>query len=197
MTILPNPKNRPQRSGCDEQVLTGQGSDRAGLQVGKSVFLPNRHFLLHHPAHFLALGFGSGLVPKVPGTFGSLAALPLYAALMWLPLPLELAIIAALFFLGIPICRKAGAALGVTDHGSIVWDEIIAMLLVLSLTPPHWTWWLAAFLLFRLYDIGKPFPICLCDTRLPGGLGVMFDDLIAALYTIASLQVLQWLIAIW
>jgi len=83
--------------------------------------------------------------------------------------------------------------MGVSDHGSIVWDEIVAMLLVLEFTPLAWTWWVAAFALFRLFDIRKPFPIRQCDAQLKGGFGVMFDDLLAAIYAIASLKALQWL----
>lgn len=158
---------------------------------------PDARFLLQHPAHFLALGFGSGLAPKAPGTFGTLLALPLYPLLMPLPLPLQLALIAALFALGIPICQKAGEALGVSDHGSIVWDEIVAMLLVLAFTPPLWIWWLVAFALFRLFDIWKPAPIRQMDARLKGGLGVMLDDLLAAIYSIAALQGILWLTTRW
>ena len=154
---------------------------------------PDRHFLLRHPAHFLALGCGTGLAAKAPGTIGTLAALPLFGALMLLPEASHLAVIALLFLIGIPICQIAGNGLGVSDHGSSVWDEIVAMLLVLEFTPRHWTWWLAAFLLFRLFDIWKPFPIRQCDARLKGGFGVMFDDLLAALYAIALLKGLQWL----
>lgn len=157
---------------------------------------PDAHFLVRHPAHFFALGFGSGLAPKAPGTFGTLLALPLYPLIMPLPPALQLALIAVLFAIGIPICQKAGDALGVSDHGSIVWDEIVAMLLVLAFTPPHWGWWLAAFALFRLFDIWKPAPIRQCDARLKGGFGVMFDDLLAALYSIASLFALQWLMTL-
>lgn len=154
---------------------------------------PDTHFLLRHPAHLLALGFGSGLVPQAPGTSGTLAGLPLFAALMLLPEPLHLPVIAALFVIGIPLCQKTGDALGVSDHSSIVWDEIVAMLLVLEFTPRSWPWWAAAFVLFRLFDIWKPFPIRQCDARLKGGFGVMFDDLLAALYAIAALKALQWL----
>lgn len=154
---------------------------------------PDLRFLLRHPAHFLALGFGTGLAPKAPGTVGTLAGLPLFTALMLLPEASHLPVIALLFLAGIPICQVAGNALGVSDHGGIVWDEIVAMLLVLEFTPRHWAWWAAAFLLFRLFDIWKPFPIRQCDARLKGGFGVMFDDLLAALYAIAALKALQWL----
>jgi len=158
---------------------------------------PDLRFLLRHPAHFLGLGFGSGLAPHAPGTYGTLAALPLYAGLAWLPPSAQLAVIALLFLAGIPICRKTGTALGVADHGGIVWDEIVAMLLVLTCVPPTWAWWLAALLLFRLFDIWKPYPIRQFDARLKGGFGVMFDDLLAALYAIAVLEALQWLTTRW
>jgi phosphatidylglycerophosphatase A len=154
---------------------------------------PDARFLFRHPVYLLALGFGSGLAPKAPGTFGTLVGLPLFAALMLLPQASHLIVIVLLFLAGIPICQKAGEALGVSDHGSIVWDEIVAMLLVLEFTPRAWPWWLAAFVLFRLFDIWKPFPIRQCDARLKGGFGVMFDDLLAALYAIASLKALLWL----
>jgi len=154
---------------------------------------PDPRFLLRHPAHLLALGFGAGLAPKAPGTFGTLVGLPLFAVLLLLPSSLHLPVIVLLFIAGIPICQKAGDALGVADHGSIVWDEIVAMLLVLEFTPRTWLWWAAAFLLFRLFDIWKPFPIRQCDARMEDGFGVMFDDLLAALYAIATLKVLLWL----
>jgi phosphatidylglycerophosphatase A len=154
---------------------------------------PDSRFLIRHPAHLLALGFGSGLARHAPGTFGTLVGLPLFAALMPLPEPVRLMVIGLLFLIGIPICRKTGDALGVVDHGSIVWDEIVAMLLVLEFTPRNWAWWLIAFALFRLFDIWKPAPIRQFDAHLKGGFGVMFDDLLAAIYAIATLKALQWL----
>ncbi|CAG0953667.1 phosphatidylglycerophosphatase A [Methylophilaceae bacterium] len=154
---------------------------------------PDWKFLLRNPAHFFALGFGAGLSWIAPGTLGTLVALPLFALLMQAPELVHYTTIAVLFVLGIPLCGIAGASLGVPDHGSIVWDEIVAMLLVLEFTPLAWQWWVAAFLLFRLFDIWKPFPIRQFDARLKGGFGVMFDDLLAAVYAIAALKALQWL----
>lgn len=154
--------------------------------------LPDRHFLLRHPAHFLALGFGSGLARKGPGTCGTLIALPLFGLLMLLPEASHLPILAALFLAGIPLCGIAGRNLGVDDHGCIVWDEIVAFMLVLEFTPNAWEWWLYAFLLFRLFDIWKPFPIRTLDRQVHGGLGVMLDDLLAAIYAIAVLKGAQW-----
>ena len=154
---------------------------------------PNFKLLLSHPAHFCALGFGSGLAKKAPGTFGTLAGLPLFLLIAGLDFYTQLIIIAGLFLIGIYFCEKTGQALGISDHGSIVWDEIVAIMLVLTVTPYQWQWWLAAFLLFRLFDIWKPAPIRQCDAKIKGGLGVMLDDLLAAVYAIISLSALQWL----
>lgn len=154
---------------------------------------PDRRFLLQRPAHFFALGFGAGLSHIAPGTLGTVVALPLFALLMQTPELVHYTTIAVLFVLGIQCCEIAGRNLGVADHGGIVWDEIVAMLLVLQFTPLSWQWWLVAFLLFRLFDIWKPFPIRQFDARLKGGFGVMFDDLLAAIYAIAAIKALQWL----
>ena len=154
---------------------------------------PDWKFLLQRPAHFFALGFGTGLSKIAPGTLGTLVALPLFAILMQAPELVHYTTILVLFVLGIPLCEVAGKNLGVSDHGSIVWDEIVAMLLVLEFTPLAWQWWVVAFLLFRLFDIWKPFPIRQCDAKLKGGFGVMFDDLLAAIYAIITLKALQWL----
>jgi len=156
---------------------------------------PNVQFLLQHPAHFFGLGFGSGLAPKAPGTFGTLVGYPLFWLISVYALSTQLIIISALFLIGIYFCGVTGKALGVSDHGGIVWDEIVAMMLVLAFTPNQWQWWLVAFLLFRLFDIWKPFPIRQFDAKLKNGFGVMFDDLLAAIYAIISLQGLLWAVA--
>ena len=153
---------------------------------------PDTKFLLAHPAHFFALGFGSGLLPKAPGTFGTLIGLPLFWLISGYTLHTQLLIITALFLLGIYFCHKTGQDLGVADHGSIVWDEIVAMMLVLSIAGNTWSLWLIAFLLFRLFDIWKPYPICYFDANLKNGFGVMFDDLLAAIYTILVMKFIVW-----
>ncbi|UDM18120.1 phosphatidylglycerophosphatase A [Vogesella sp. XCS3] len=150
---------------------------------------PDVRFLLRHPAHFLALGFGSGLITPAPGTWGSIAALPLAAGLhlagaqgvmlAWLALPL--------FVLGVWVCGVTGRALGVADSGHIVWDEIVAMLLVLAAVPATPVAWLAALLVFRVFDIVKPWPIRWLDARVHGGFGVMLDDVVAALFAVLVL----------
>ena len=155
---------------------------------------PHFKFLTAHPAHFFGLGFGSGLAPKAPGTFGTLVGLPLFWLISGYTLAVQLGIVAILFIIGVYVCDKTGKALGVADHGAIVWDEIVAMMLVLAFSPPSWLNWVVAFGLFRLFDIWKPFPIRQFDAKLKNGFGVMFDDLLAAIYAILSLKVILWII---
>lgn len=156
---------------------------------------PNLQLLLRHPAHFFGLGFGSGLAPKAPGTFGTLVGYPLFWLISVYALSTQLIIISGLFIVGIYFCDMTGKALGVSDHGGIVWDEIVAMMLVLAFTPNQWQWWLMAFLLFRLFDIWKPYPIRQFDAKLKNGFGVMFDDLLAAIYAIIGIQGFLWAVA--
>jgi phosphatidylglycerophosphatase A len=158
---------------------------------------PDIKFLLSHPAHFFALGFGSGLTPKAPGTFGTLVAFPLFWLIYNFSFYTQLIIIFALFLFGIYVCDKTGKALGVSDHGAIVWDEIVAMMLVLTIANLHWIFCLLAFLLFRLFDIWKPFPINYFDAKLKNGFGVMFDDLLAAIYAMASLLLISYFYLYW
>lgn len=149
-------------------------------------------FLFAHPAHFLALGFGAGLAPKAPGTVGTLVAFPLY----WLLAenPFFWVWIAVFLAVGVWACGVAGRNLGVHDHGGLVWDEVAAFLMVLPFAPPSLPGFVLAFALFRLFDIWKPFPIGWLDARVPGGLGVMLDDVLAAGYAILCLMGLsQWM----
>lgn len=153
---------------------------------------PDWRLLFSHPAHFFALGFGSGLMPKGPGTAGTLVAFPLYWALA--PLMndfLFLLFLLAAFMIGISICDKTSRALGAEDHGGIVWDEIVAFMLVLFFTPAGIYWQILAFVLFRFFDIVKPQPIKYFDQNLHGGVGVMFDDLLAAVYALLCLAFIR------
>jgi len=146
---------------------------------------PSAAFLLAHPAHFLALGFGTGLAPLAPGTVGTLLAIPLYAALeRWLsPLGI-LALVPALFALGVWACGRTGRDLAAADHSGMNWDEIVAYLLVLVFTPAGFAWQAFAFVAFRGFDILKPPPIRHFDRTLKGGFGVMLDDILAAFYAL-------------
>lgn len=150
---------------------------------------PDVAFLLRHPAHFIALGGGSGLVPRAPGTAGTLLGFPLFALTGGLAPPVQLAALATAFALGVWACARTGRALGVADPGAIVWDEVVAFALVLFFTPAGWAWQAAAFALFRFFDIVKPPPIRQFDRRWKNGFGVMFDDLLAAFYTLLVLAV--------
>ncbi|MGZ5105988.1 MAG: phosphatidylglycerophosphatase A family protein [Usitatibacter sp.] len=144
---------------------------------------PDARFLVSHPAHFIALGFGSGLAPRAPGTFGTLAAFPLYWLLATVLPPLAIAYAAIpLFFLGVWACERTGRDLGVQDHGSMVWDEIVAFLPLLAVSSADIRLQLVAFALFRLFDIWKPYPIREIERRVKGGMGVMVDDVFAAFY---------------
>ncbi len=149
----------------------------------------NWSFVLKHPAHFLAFGFGVGLIPFAPGTFGTLLAFPIFAFLDPRLDPLAWVFaLAALFWVGVWATGRTGRALGVHDHGGMVFDETVAFLAVLFLTPRTLLWQAFAFLLFRLFDILKPPPIGYLDRKLKDGLGVMLDDLVAALFALLCLS---------
>jgi phosphatidylglycerophosphatase A len=144
---------------------------------------------LTNPIHFLALGFGSGLAPKAPGTFGTLAALPL-VVLLSLSTPFWLYIVLAVLgsVVGIWICGKAASDMGVHDDSSIVWDEVIGMMITMCAVPVSWQNIVVGFILFRLFDIAKPWPISYLDKNLHGGLGIMLDDVVAGLAALACMQ---------
>lgn len=162
------------------------------LESGQNTYIakPNGRFMLSHPAHILAQGFGSGLSKIMPGTSGTLFAWLAYAVLTsrWPNVftPFNWAVILAVgFAVGIWACSKTGRDLGIADHGSMVWDEIIAFWLVLLFVMPGGFWTqFSAFLLFRFFDMLKPAPIGYLDRHLKGGFGVMFDDIVAAFYTL-------------
>jgi phosphatidylglycerophosphatase A len=153
---------------------------------------PTLAFLFRHPAHMIALGFGAGLAPVAPGTFGTLLALPIAAALWaYANDAIFLGAIVALFALGVWAAAVTGRALGVPDHGAIVWDEVVAFLLVLFFVGRDGARVAVAFLLFRLFDVLKPPPIRQLDRSLKNGFGVMADDVVAALYTLLVIAAWQ------
>jgi len=146
---------------------------------------PTLRFLLRRPAHFIALGFGSGLAPFAPGTFGTLVAIPIAALLRAYASDVGfVAAIVLLFALGTWAADVTGRDLGVPDHGGIVVDEIVAFLIVLYFVGGDPLRQAFAFLLFRVFDIAKPPPIRQVDAALKNGIGVMVDDLLAAAYTL-------------
>lgn len=146
------------------------------------------------PVHFLAFGFGSGLSPFAPGTAGTLAAIPLYLLLVQLPLWGYVAVLLVMALVGIWICGESSRRLGVHDHGGIVWDEFAGFLLTMLAAPTGGVWIVVGFFLFRLFDIWKPWPIRLVDRDVPGGFGIMFDDILAGIYAWIALQVLARLV---
>ena len=150
--------------------------------------------LLRDPRHFLALGFGAGLAPRAPGTFGTLVAIPPYLLLAQLPWPVYLGVTLAAFLLGVYLCGFTSRALGVHDHGGIVWDEVVGFWVTMIALPPQWPLILAGFVLFRLFDIVKPWPVRIADARVSGGFGIMFDDLLAALYALGILHLLLYFV---
>jgi phosphatidylglycerophosphatase A len=150
--------------------------------------------LFSHPANLLALGFGTGLSRYAPGTVGSLLGLPLFLIMPKSALPYVL-ITGALFALGVYVCDACSQHLGVHDHPAIVWDEIVGMLITLFLVPAELLYMLLAFLMFRLFDILKPWPIGWIDARVHGGLGIMLDDVFAALFALAATHaIIRWLV---
>lgn len=142
--------------------------------------------------HLLALGFGSGLAPKAPGTFGTLVALPIVWLLSFAGTAWFVVFLVAGSLLGVYVCGKAAADAGEHDHGAIVWDEIMGFTLTMLLIPVTFTNLLIGFVLFRFFDIVKPWPIRWFDRRVHGGLGIMLDDLLAALPALGILHTLLY-----
>ncbi|MBT8048800.1 MAG: phosphatidylglycerophosphatase A [Xanthomonadales bacterium] len=146
-----------------------------------------RRVALSTPAGFLAFGFGSGLFRHAPGTMGTVAAIPFALVLKILPETVFWIVLASTFLAGIHICGVSSKRLGRHDPGGIVWDEMVAYWLTVAFLPMSWGWWLAAFLLFRFFDIVKPWPIRQLEKRFGGGLGIMLDDVIAAVFAMVIL----------
>ena len=151
--------------------------------------------LLRQPVHLLALGFGTGLVPRAPGTIATMFAVIPGWLLLPLPVLIRMALVAALALAGIWICGESSQQLETHDHSAIVWDEIVGFLAVTLVLPPEPLWWLAAFVLFRLFDIAKPWPVGYLDRRVGGGFGIMLDDLAAAGLTVVCLMLGRLVVA--
>ena len=149
--------------------------------------------LLRDPGHFLALGAGSGLMPKGPGTAGTVVGVLLYWVLADLDKAVYLGIVAALFVVGVPLCGRAAEALGAHDHPAIVWDEIVGYLLTMAFIGPSARGCVIAFIAFRVFDIFKPWPIRVLDRRVKGGIGIMLDDLLAAIFAGLTLVLIEYL----
>lgn len=148
--------------------------------------------LLLNPLHLLSLGFGSGLAPVAPGTFGTLVAVPFYLLLAQLSLPCYLLAVNLGFAIGVYICQYTSDALGVHDHGGIVWDEFVGYWITMIAVPFAWQWILLGFVLFRGFDIVKPWPVKIADKKIKGGFGIMLDDVLAGLYALACMHLVLW-----
>jgi phosphatidylglycerophosphatase A len=146
------------------------------------------------PVYFIAFGFGSGLMPIAPGTWGTLAAIPIYLLLMSFSPIVYLLVTAALFILGVWVSERVSRDLGEHDYSGIVWDEVIGYLLTMTCAPRGWVWMILGFLLFRVFDILKPYPISLIDRQVVGGFGIMLDDVLAAIPAWLILQGIAWVV---
>jgi phosphatidylglycerophosphatase A len=149
--------------------------------LAKKTANPSFKQLLCSPTLLLAFGFGSGLSPKAPGTIGTIAAIPLWWLLAQLPLASYLIVVLVSAIIGIYICGAAAKTLGVHDHGGIVWDEFVGFWIAMAALPVTWTSLILGFVLFRFFDIVKPWPISWLDKKVSGGFGIMIDDVIAGL----------------
>lgn len=151
--------------------------------------------ILKHPVHCLSLGLGLGASPWAPGTFGTLLGVPCYWLMKDLSLAAYLGVLVLLFAAGVWACHATARALGVHDHPAIVLDEVIGYLVTMAAAPVGWLWMAAGFVLFRLFDIWKPWPIRRLDRRVHGGFGIMVDDFVAGVYALLALQGAAWLLA--
>jgi phosphatidylglycerophosphatase A len=148
------------------------------------------HRVWRDPLFFLAFGFGSGLMPKAPGTWGTLAAVPIVFLMAKTPWYAYLSITLMAFLGGIILCERVSRELGMNDYPGIVWDEIVGYSITMFLAPTGLVWMFIGFLLFRLFDIWKPQPIGFVDQHVHGGLGIMLDDVLAAIPAWAILQLI-------
>jgi phosphatidylglycerophosphatase A len=165
--------------------------------MSKPLTAAQRRALMSHPAGWIATALGAGLSPKAPGTAGSLVALlPWWFVLRDVSPGVYLAVLAAGFLLGAWACGVCDRRLGMHDQGALVWDEVIGMWITLFAAPPQWWWMVAGFVLFRLFDIRKPWPVGWADRRVHGGLGVMLDDVVAGACALIVLQLLALAIRI-
>ncbi|WP_285163150.1 phosphatidylglycerophosphatase A family protein [Shewanella goraebulensis] len=149
---------------------------------------------LKNPVHFLALGFGSGLSAKAPGTFGTLAAVPLVYLMGHLSLTAFIIITVISTLVGFYICDKAAKDMGVHDHGAIVWDEVAGLMITMIAAPAGLIWMVIGFALFRFFDILKPWPIRWLDAKVHGGFGIMIDDVLAGIFALICLQAIYYFV---
>jgi len=152
-----------------------------------SIFkLPKKNKLMKgywkNPIHLISCGFGTGASPYAPGTVGTVLGVAIYLPMSYLPLPEYLLVTLAAFLLGVYVCGVTGKALGEHDHSGIVWDEVVGYMITMTAIPFDWLWMLVGFIVFRIFDVIKPWPIRVIDKKIKGGFGVMFDDVLAGIF---------------
>ena len=148
--------------------------------------------MLRDPIHWLAFGFGTGCSPYAPGTMGTLVAVPVYLLIAGVSLGQYLLIILLMFVIGVWLCARTAEKLAVHDHPGIVWDEIVGYLVTMVAAPKGWVWLIVGFVLFRFFDIVKPWPISVADKRISGGFGIMFDDVLAGIAAFVCLHLISY-----
>ncbi len=177
-------------SKADESVPTSKNSAAAELDQPVTATQPR---VFSSPVQFLAFGFGSGLMPKGPGTAGTLMAVPLFLLMADWGLPLYTTVVFVTAILGVWICGVASRQLGVHDHGGIVWDEFVGYWITMWAVPVSWLWIIAGFVVFRVFDILKPWPISVLDKKVGGGFGIMIDDVVAGIMACITLHLAMWI----
>ena len=182
----------------DQENSANHSDDGSGPASRGWMTRPDWRFMLSHPAHCIALGFGTGLAPVAPGTVGTLLGFPIHYLLSgYLSLGAQFIAVAIGFVLGVWACGRTGRDMGIADHSGMVWDEVVAFVLILMFTPPGWAWQALAFFSFRFFDVLKPPPIRDIDRRCKGGFGVMADDIAAAAYSLISMAIVLTLLNLW
>lgn len=156
---------------------------------------PLQNISLKNPWHLIAVGFGSGLAPKAPGTWGSVASIPLCMILIYCPIYIQITVAILCFIIGTIAASITEKAMGMHDNSSIVIDEFDGMFISIIAFPQQWYLALLAFVLFRIFDILKPWPISLADEKIPGGLGVMVDDVLAGIGALVTAHIIFYCVS--
>ena len=162
--------------------------------MGKKSAKPVPVSFLLNPLHVFSLGFGSGLVPKAPGTAGTVVGALLYLPMQSLDVAPYLAVTLLCFLVGVGVCGFTASRLQTHDHPAIVWDEIVGYFATMAFAPDGWGWMLLGFVLFRFFDVVKPWPIRWVDRRVSGGSGIMLDDLLAGIFSAVIIQIIVYLL---